>query len=1037
MDFEGQIYLNFFSLGAFIPFIFTGLVALFLISLKNKSPASVYFAYFATFLALYNFGLVIASWFYHPKAAYHRYVTVSMILLLEIFVVGFFARFPEPRGIKVTNAIMVIQAVLGTLMTLWFFLETRNAPFLYHFDGHYWDFDADPISALVGYLVMINAACFIAVAVWRTIVADKKDKMAMVGLLVSILIMTIAPAITNTMSREGRLDRGIFQTLWDLFIVLGMFIFTIVYVNNTKDRTTFMLKIVGVSVATFLLAFQAISFFAFDDKESAYDRSHHEEHLLFLKGDFVPHDMRYALVWELSQNAPEYKPVNNAQIEIDFTRIRGEYFNTWVFEKLRAATPTQLPSVLQEILAAADKVEEFSGYRKQIGQFVEQTNDPQEITQKLLALERPLRYFYYRIRKLPTQNFRTHLAKFLQKEAKPVEAFRAVAKELVERSSGDGEALKKRILPLFARMAPAGKRHYRSSQDGYTHYTAFMHVDIRNNRIYEAGYSYLEYRKFIHGTALRILALLLAVLAVVLIGFRIFFLKTLVRPLEELLGGVKQVNDGKLDTEIRIFVEDEIGFLSSSFNNMVSSIRDAREKLAEYAETLEEKVKERTAELQRTLEEVQALKHQQDGDYFLTSLLTNPLCSNTASSQTLSIQFLIDQKKKFEFRKWSREIGGDLCLASDVFLRGRKHTFFTNADAMGKSIQGAGGIIVLGSVLQSILERTRARADESNLYPERWLKNAFIELHKIFETFDGSMLVSLVMGLIDDETGFLYYINAEHPWTVLYRDGKASFIESGETFRKLGTLGMQGNLHVSTFQLKPGDVIFAGSDGRDDLLLGLDAMGNRIINEDETLFLRKVEAAQGDLAKLKEELLKTGSLTDDLSIIRIGYREQALTSQPVEETDAGPQLEQAMAETRKGAVAAAIQLLETSVANQPEHPAVLRLLVKLATREKLWSKAALYAEKYVIANPADNEMIYLASHALRKIRNYAAAIDYGERLRLREPENIRNLTNLIACYFLQGNYTRAQQLLTDAIAKDPENSALQRLQALLASVEAK
>ncbi|MCS6985299.1 MAG: SpoIIE family protein phosphatase [Leptospiraceae bacterium] len=1031
MSFLDSIYLNFFSLGAFIPFVFTGLIALFLVTLRDKSPASVYFAYFATGLALFNFGYVIAGWFYHPLAAYHRYITVSTILTLEIFVIGFFARFPEPKGIKVTNAIMIFMAVMGALMTAYFVKETWNAPIIFNFDGHYWDFDADRAGALVGYLIMFNALLFISTAIWKTVVVKKEDRLAMVGLVISILIVTIAPAVTNTMSREGRLDRGLYQTLWDLFVVLGMFMFTIVYVNNTKDRTTFMLKIVGVSVATFLLAFQAISFFSFDDKENAYDRIHQEQHQLYLKDNFVPEDMQYAAVLDINNMKLEVKPINEAKIDIDFSWLIPEYVNTWALEKIAASKPENLSDTLREIYMTTQNFPRFLGYRKLLEDLAQKNPNPQVLVQEIVKRQRPVWYRSNQVRKIAAVNFREKVEKLLQKKMEPIDPFRDAIRQLLAKSQAEGQSLKNEVLSLFSKMYPAGKRHYRKSADGLTHFTAFMLVDLEKNRVYEAGYSYLAYRKFIHSTAIRILGLLLAVLFVVLVGYRIFFLKALVRPLQELLGGVKEVNEGNLDTEIKIFVEDEIGYLSASFNNMVVSIREARRKLAEYAETLEEKVKERTAQLQKTLEEVQALKQQQDGDYFLTSLLTNPLCANTATSKTLNIQFLIDQKKKFEFRKWTREIGGDLCMASDVILKGRKHTFFVNADAMGKSIQGAGGIIVLGSVLQSLIERTRSKAEDANVFPERWLKNAFIELHKIFETFDGSMLVSLVMGLIDDETGLMYYINAEHPWTVLYRDKKASFIESGLAFRKLGTLGMTGTLQVSTFQLQPGDVIFAGSDGRDDLLLSIDEEGNRVINEDETLFLRKIEAVDGKLEKIKEELLKSGELTDDLSIIRIGYREDMAYGESAETVQVQQLLQEAMTTAQKGDFDKAIQLLEEANKINNQNADVLRSLVKIAVKAKMWDKAAAYAEDYVYLRPADSEMIYLASYSKKRIRDYHAAIDYGERLKIREPNNIKNIINLIDAYILYGNYKRASQLLEFAEEKEPDNNKLQKLKAVL------
>lgn len=56
--------------------------------------------------------------------------------------------------------------------------------------------------------------------------------------------------------------------------------------------------------------------------------------------------------------------------------------------------------------------------------------------------------------------------------------------------------------------------------------------------------------------------------------------------------------------------------------------------------------------------------------------------------------------------------------------------------------------LLLGAVFGSIIERSRIDENLRNYSPEKWLKNSFIELHRIFESFDGSMLVSLVLGLV-------------------------------------------------------------------------------------------------------------------------------------------------------------------------------------------------------------------------------------------------------------------------------------------------
>ena len=251
--------------------------------------------------------------------------------------------------------------------------------------------------------------------------------------------------------------------------------------------------------------------------------------------------------------------------------------------------------------------------------------------------------------------------------------------------------------------------------------------------------------------------------------------------------------------------------------------------------------------------------------------MTKPLGFIYQPGERFKIETLVKQKKDFEFRKRKEEIGGDLCISDEIKLRGRDYIVYVNADAMGKSLQGAGGVLVFGSAFNSILTRNRSSAAAQAYFPEAWIRNAFVDLHKIFESFSGSMLMSVILGLIDKATGHMYWINAEHPGLVLYRDKKAELLDIDDIFRKLGTEGVSQTLTIRNMQLKPGDIIVAGSDGRDDLIMGKDEHGYPDFNADETLFLRIFEQADGDLEQVFTLLKEKGDISDDLSLLKIEY----------------------------------------------------------------------------------------------------------------------------------------------------------------------
>lgn len=188
---------------------------------------------------------------------------------------------------------------------------------------------------------------------------------------------------------------------------------------------------------------------------------------------------------------------------------------------------------------------------------------------------------------------------------------------------------------------------------------------------------------------------------------------------------------------------------------------------------------------------------------------------------------------------------------------------------MGKSIQGAGGALVLGAVFQSIIERTRISDMVKNLAPSEWIKSTFIELSKVFLSFDGATYASLVMGAVDEETGIMHFVNSDHPPMVLYRTKKAEFVDADVRLKKLGFAIAEDTVVVREIQLKPGDVLIAGSDGRDDLLLMESEEKN--IYADEGQFLQRVQEADGHLEGILEGLVRTGKLTDDLSLLRIRF----------------------------------------------------------------------------------------------------------------------------------------------------------------------
>ncbi|MCE9500761.1 MAG: hypothetical protein K8R21_09705, partial [Leptospira sp.] len=104
----------------------------------------------------------------------------------------------------------------------------------------------------------------------------------------------------------------------------------------------------------------------------------------------------------------------------------------------------------------------------------------------------------------------------------------------------------------------------------------------------------------------------------------------------------------------------------------------------------EHELSEKARIIEEKMNEIQLLKVQQDGDYFLTSLLAKPLFYNANKSENVKSEFVIKQKKNFEFRNKFADLGGDICVTGNLKFgttdNFRRYTMAMNGDAMGKSM---------------------------------------------------------------------------------------------------------------------------------------------------------------------------------------------------------------------------------------------------------------------------------------------------------------------------------------------------------------
>jgi serine phosphatase RsbU (regulator of sigma subunit) len=322
---------------------------------------------------------------------------------------------------------------------------------------------------------------------------------------------------------------------------------------------------------------------------------------------------------------------------------------------------------------------------------------------------------------------------------------------------------------------------------------------------------------------------LLALAIAILSGFLIA--RWLARPLQQLEQASYKMAEGEFGQEIPASSIKEISVLATAFNQMSAEIKQSRAQLEDYSRSLEQKVEERTRELQKTNKALQAeLARAGQVQADLLPKVIPPLPGFELAARCIP----------------AKEVGGDFydwqLSSPDLFN-------FTLGDVMGKGMPAA--------LLMATVRATLHAIDSQSLPPQK--------ICKVDSTLESDLMraesfVTLFQGQLDLAERQLNYVDAGHGHVLIRRaDGTLEHLERGGM--PIGILPEQ-NYQGGSTQLHRGDALLLYSDGLLEVFPPLAKDVNALVEP-----LKEVDGAADILNRLISLAPKDTSLPDDLTVV--------------------------------------------------------------------------------------------------------------------------------------------------------------------------
>lgn len=662
-----NLFFSEYSIGRFSHLILTLIVALFLFFKKEKSASTRCLLITFISLFLFSLGYFIANSLYSPLGSLGWYIT-AFGSFGPIAFIQFAYRFPAYHYKKESTVVLGLSSGLFLLSIVdycYFSLQTPIVATVTHYGSTY------ASRFLPVYWVAAN--------IWTVVVLIRqsrktelehasaghrpdtpggvlfpKERLARAARNFAVLvILELSLSISIALFMNLHITSlSTFHVISSGGMLIISFMYVVVYVNNSPETSTFMAKLVGISLVTVFLVIGGMSNVVMIHHDTTYTDVRKAQlpyigELIARKGTDFPDDLRFILAFE--------NPRGRGSATIMYSRNPA-------FQLSEPPRFWDRPPTIRQLILLKDK-----------------------------------------------------------------------GSDLVD-----------------SRGKMRDERFYTRIHDEIYLYFSFMKDGVR----YGAGYDFIQYRMYMHKKATAMLLIISAAALLILFIYPILFYTGLVLPINKLLQGVRNVDDGDLNVSIPIQFMDEIGHVSVLFNKMVASIREKNKNLDDYAANLEKKVMERTRELESERSLLFKRNEIIEHDLSLARKIQLGLVPKTSPVSYLSHLY-----------KPMEKVGGDFY----DFIR------LANPNTIGILICDVSGHGVPAALITSMIKSAILQSGDRKENPAEFLGY----MNDLLINQTAGNFITAFYGIYDPNDRSLRYSNAGHPLPYLITDDGITQLPKG------------------------------------------------------------------------------------------------------------------------------------------------------------------------------------------------------------------------------------------------------------------